>query len=111
MTFIGRRTYIYSKETPPEKRFEGYSIFCYSHNADVITILWPTKWPAPATGTFGCNKGMLPKEYFGGNGGVDSPQIPVPEIIPEYQALEPKTNLTLKERAALWGAELQTIIK
>ncbi len=54
-----------------------------------ITVTWPTGWPAPATGTFGCSEGILPKEYFGGKGGVEKPTREIPSVRPTYDTAKP----------------------
>lgn len=71
-----------------------------------ITIIWPAGWPAPAPGSFE-NKpggrpvteenaetwqGILPKEVFGGVGGVTIPSAPPPER-PDYNSIEQSKSL------------------
>ena len=79
-----------------------YSTIAYSSPAFggyLVTVIWPTGWPPPAPGSFVnepggrpttganavCWAGILPKEVFGGMGGVAIPNVPVPAIRPEYE--------------------------
>ena len=64
--------------------FDTIAYLCPGYGG-FITVTWPTGWPAPATGTFGGGPGILPKEYFGGKGGVEKPTRVIPDIRPDYE--------------------------
>lgn len=71
-----------------------------------VTIAWPASWPAPAPGSFenipGGRpvteenaqqwQGLLPKEVFGGVGGIKIPSGPPPEM-PDYNSIGQSESL------------------
>ena len=74
----------------------GYSTLCYKspqYSGGFITVIWPTAWPAPAPGTFGMADGILPKNYFGGEGGITVPVKAPPQEMPDYTTISGKMSI------------------
>lgn len=71
------------RKHPAYHGFDTIGYKCPSYGG-FITVLWPTGWPAPATGTFGKGAGLLPKEEFGGAGGIGPPVKQPPAQRPDY---------------------------
>jgi hypothetical protein len=72
------------KKHPEYRGFDTIGYKCAGYGG-FITVIWPTGWPAPATGTFGKGPGLLPKEEFGGPGGAGPIAKPIPVTRPDYQ--------------------------